>query len=73
MLIDLLGYLLLGLVLAAPLWHGLQWLGRTSGLYTPQWKYLRPYVPTALPTDVPRSAPDPRPGAPAAAPQEKTP
>jgi hypothetical protein len=44
MLINLLGYLLLGLVLAWPLWHLLHWLGRSSGLYQPQWKYLLPYV-----------------------------
>lgn len=65
MLVSLLGFVLLGLLMAAPLWHLLRWLGRTSGLYTPQRKYLRPYVPTGIgraPSD-----------APAAMPQEKSP
>jgi hypothetical protein len=64
MLIYLLGYLLLGLLLALPLLQLLRWLGRSSGLYTPQWKYLRPYVPAGVraaarpvPTDEPTSTP----------------
>lgn len=47
MLTSLLGYVLTGLVLATPLWQLLRWLGRYSGLYTPQRKYVRPYLPAA--------------------------
>ena len=44
MLLSLLGYVLLGLLLAWPLWRLLRWLGSRTGLYTAQWRYLRPYV-----------------------------
>lgn len=47
MLTSLLSYVLTGLLLAVPLWRLLGWLGRYSGLYTPQRKYLRPYLPVA--------------------------
>ncbi len=59
MLLSLLAYLLLGLVLAWPLWHALRWLGLRSGLYTPRWKYLRAYAPAAAaadPTDAAQAA-----------------
>jgi Sec-independent protein secretion pathway component TatC len=45
MLINLLGYVALGLLLAMPLWRLLRWLAVRSGLYAAPWQYLRPYVP----------------------------
>ena len=45
MLIDLLGYFVLGLSLALPLKKLLLWLAAHYGLYTPPWNYLRPYMP----------------------------
>jgi hypothetical protein len=45
MLISLLGYCLLGLLLALPLGRLLLWLAAHYGLYTPPWHYLRPYLP----------------------------
>lgn len=45
MLIDLLGYVLLGLLLALPLGRLLYWLATRYKLYTPRWHYLRPYLP----------------------------
>ena len=47
MLLSLLGYVLLGLLLAWPLRRLLRWLGPRSGLNTLQWQHLRPYVPPA--------------------------
>lgn len=46
MLISLLGYCLLGLLLALPLGRLLLWLAARWGIYTPPWHYLRPYLPT---------------------------
>jgi hypothetical protein len=60
MLLSLLGYVLLGLLLALPLRQLLRFLlrrlGPRSGLYTPQWRYLQPYVPLALRGAAPDSA-----------------
>ena len=47
MLISLLGYVVLGLLLALPLGRLLLWLATHYGLYSPPWLYLRPYVPSA--------------------------
>jgi hypothetical protein len=60
MLLSLLAYVLLGLVLALPLRSLLRWLGPRSGLYTPQWRYLRPYVPAARrsPTPLAEATPE---------------
>lgn len=60
MLTSLLGYVVLGLALALPLWRLLLWLGVRSGLYRPEMKYLRTYVPAPQ-----RAAPDPSPDRPA--------
>ncbi len=45
MLISLLTYVLLGLLLALPLWKLLPWLLRRYAGYRAQWQYLRPYAP----------------------------
>jgi hypothetical protein len=47
MLFELLGYVLLGLLLAWPLRRLLRWLAPRSGLGRTRWQYLRPYVPAA--------------------------
>jgi Sec-independent protein secretion pathway component TatC len=56
MLLSLLGYVLLGLLLALPLWRLLRWLGPRSGLYTLQRRYLRPYLPPSQRGALPGSA-----------------
>jgi hypothetical protein len=68
MLLSLLGYVLLGLLLALPLRYLLRWLGPRSGLYLEQWRYLRPYVPLAQRSEP--QAPVPQAPAPASARQQ---
>jgi hypothetical protein len=58
MLISLLGYVLTGLVLALPLWHGLRWLATRFGLFGAPAAYLRPYQPVAQR----QVSPEPEPG-----------
>lgn len=47
MMTSLLGYVLLGLLLAWPLLRLLLWLAARSGVYHPRWHYLQAYVPAA--------------------------
>lgn len=59
MLLELMGYMLLGLLLAWPLRRLLRWLAPRSGLGRTRWHYLRPYVPAAQRPPSPAQAQSP--------------